>query len=294
MTLEYAGKTDFEFGINSAGERNALDAADDRPDNTGATLDGSIKTVGWLDKQVLNRYGIKMHALPDDSEATLRKFLTTPGYAFLLQGSMGNLPVGHPLRRWEPQFGGGHAVCVITGTQPRWLDPLGPKGFAGDLADIDTVLRFAWDGAKYSRYMKKDELASIPDTGTEGHDLYIREVLYSRPRLMHYLAGEHILAYKPPSHVVVHDDVLKRSSRFYATGEAFVVGWAKDPTEEWEYWLCKDGGNAGLYVAKNPKAVEPLEPVPSIAVDVAAAKNQASAARDAAWESWVATRPKGS
>ena len=135
MCLIYAGFTQFPLGIYTVAERNALDASDDRPDNTGATLDGSIRSSGWLDQQVLNRYGVRMRTLPDDSPSTLHSMLLTPGYAFLLQGSMGNLPVGHPLRRWEPEFGGGHAVCVISG-EVRWLDPLAPLNCIADLNQV--------------------------------------------------------------------------------------------------------------------------------------------------------------
>jgi hypothetical protein len=290
MCLVYAGKTDYPLGIYTVAERNALDAADDRPDNTGATLDGSLPGVGWLDKQVANRYGVTMRRLPDDSEATLRKYLTTPGYALLLQGSMGNLPVGHPLRRWQPEFGGGHAVCVISGTQPRWLDPLGPKGFAGDLTDADTILRFAWDGAKYSRYLKKDELAGAgrtdtgddtrpqtPDTATtEEPMVYVREVSYSAPRLIRCLAGGMIRAYQPPSHDVVKTLTLTRPSSFHAEGEAFVTGWSEDPKNPvYEYWVAADGVFEGLLVAKSSLTVAAALPTAPSQADYTAAINAA-------------------
>lgn len=293
MALIYAGKTDFPLGIYTVAERNALDAADDRPDNTGATLDGSLPGVGWLDKQVANRYGVTMHRLPDDSEATLRRFLTTPGYALLLQGSMKNLPLGHPLRRWQPEFGGGHAVCVISGTQPRWLDPLAPKNFTGDLTDADTVLRFAWDGAQYSRYMQRDELATLPDTSTEEDVLYFRETIYPANRVVHTkavtAAMPKILAYAPPAHTVVKYSTSTRDSWFHAKGEARVKGWnPKNPDDEWEYWIAADGFFAGLYVAKSALTVpDPLPVAPSqadytAAVDAAVkpfadALNQANA-----------------
>lgn len=262
MALEYAGFTAFPLGINTVAERNALDASDDRPDNTGATLDGSVRTAGWLDKQVLNRYGVRMHRLPDDSQDTFRKFLSTPGYAFLVQGSMKSLgDTTHPLRRWEPQFGGGHAVCVITGTRPRWLDPLGPLGFAGDLTDVDTVLRFAWDGAAYSRYMKKDELVAVPDTATEEDmNLIIRERLYPSPRDIRCIAPfkgadvDRIRAYRPPEHVVVKTSVPKSPTHFWAAGEVEVQGWSKDPNRIFHYWLGdheKGGEFVDLYVAQS-------------------------------------------
>ena len=289
MCLIYAGFTAFPLGIYTVAERNALDASDDRPDNTGATLDGSLASAGWLDKQVSARYDVHMHMLPDDSAATLRAALLKPGYAFLLQGSMGNLPVGHPLRRWEPEFGGGHAVCIITGASPRWLDPLAPLKFAGDLIDVDDALRFAWDGNEYSRYLKQNELATLPDTATEDDSMvYITVTEYATPRLIRcYAQAEaralpdlfpakadadkyppEIRAYAPPVHEVVK--TLSKASSFSASGHAKVLGWSSDPSEVFEYHVAangyfgpdSNGGTALLVADTNLTRPEPL-PAPS-------------------------------
>lgn len=273
MCLIYAGFTAFPLGAYTVAERNALDAADDRPDNTGATFDGSIRTAGWLEKQIANRYGVTLRKLPDSTEATFRKFLSTPGYAFIVQGTMGNLPVGHPLRRWQPEFSGAHAVCVISGTRPRWLDPLGPLHFAGDLTDLDTVLRFAWDGNQYSRYLKKDELLSLPDTAAEDDVTLIIEIeKYATPRVVRCLTGGTIRAYLPPDHTVVRQATLTRPSWFHASGYAKVTGWSTDPKNPvWDYWVAGDGffgpdNNNGksLFVAVSAYTkADPLPPAPS-------------------------------
>jgi hypothetical protein len=289
MCLIYAGFAAFPLGAYTVAERNALDASDDRPDNTGATLDGRLASAGWLDKQVATRYGVHMHMLPDDSSATLRAALLTPGSAFLVQGSMGNLPAGHPLRRWEPQFGGGHAVCVITGPQPRWLDPLAPLKFIGDLVNVDDVLRFAWDGNEYSRYLNKDELLAIPNTATEDDAMvYITVTEYPEPRLVRGVPlaeartlpdrfpakadadkyPPEIRAYAAPEHTVVKRMALTKPSPFHASGHAKVLGWAKDPNEVFEYWVAADGYFQGLFVA-DTNLTRP-DPLPVLSADCSA------------------------
>jgi hypothetical protein len=302
MALIYAGKTSFPLGIYTVAERNALDASDDRPDNTGATLDGHLINHGWLDKQVLNRYGIRMPVLPDDEVATLRRFLSTPGYAFLLQGSMGSLPAGHPLRQWQPEFSGGHAVTVITGTQPRWLDPLAPMGYRGTLTDVDTILRFAWDGRQYSRYMKKDELVVVPDTSTEG-DMKFREILYATPRDIRCVPPfkgsdvSIIRAYRPPVHEVVKSATPTKPTHFWAKGEAEVTGWSKtDPNKVFNYWIgddAKGGYFAGLYVAKSD-LTQPgeFDPIPGLQIELDKATRVGAAAENKRWADWLAQHPK--
>lgn len=304
MALIYAGKTSYPLGIYTMAERNALDASDDRPDNTGATLDGSIKTAGWLDRQVLNRYGVRMHKLPDDSSTTLRTMLSTPGYAFLLQGTVKNIGDStHPLRRWQPNFGGPHAICLITGSKLRWLDPLGPKNFAGDIVDIDTVMRFAWKGAAYSRYMKKDELVVVPNTSTEEDmELIIRETLFASPRDIRCIPPfkgsdvDRIRAYKPPVHTVVKTVVPPRPTHFWAAGEVEVIGWSKTAGKAFYYWLgdAKKGGEfAGLYVAKSdltqPGAFDPIPVDPDI---IATATKLGAATEKQRWATWLAAHPK--
>lgn len=64
--LTGAGKTDYPLGLYTPAERLALEAADNRPDNTGALLSD-------IDLATQRRYGVTMHRLSSDSPATDRK-----------------------------------------------------------------------------------------------------------------------------------------------------------------------------------------------------------------------------
>jgi hypothetical protein len=57
---------------------------------------------------------------------------------------MGNFPAGHPQRRWDADFTGNHAVTVVGGVGlNKWLDPLAPNRFTGDMVADATVTKFA-------------------------------------------------------------------------------------------------------------------------------------------------------
>lgn len=163
MALVYAGHTDFPLGIYTAAEREALEDADDRPDETGALLTD-------IDLAVQRRYHRTFHTLPDDSAATFASFLSKRGYAFVVQGTYKNLPDGHTLRRWQPGYEGGHAVCVLTlgNNEILWLDPMATNKYAGDRTDAATVLQFAWDGAQYSRYLEENEFEEALNVDIKG------------------------------------------------------------------------------------------------------------------------------
>lgn len=59
----------------------------------------------------------------------------SPGIGAVVQGSMGGFPVGHHLRRWDPRFGGPHAVYVQredAGDRVWWMNPEAPASYAGE------------------------------------------------------------------------------------------------------------------------------------------------------------------
>lgn len=139
MTLVYGGFTKFPLGMYSPAEREALESSDDRIDETGSTF-------FYTDQAVLRRYGLKMRQIPDGSRNGLLVKLSKPGIALAIAGSLGNLPSGHRLRKWQPSYIGPHAITVI----PRgngsvwWLDPLAPNKNPPDTATVTDVLTFAY------------------------------------------------------------------------------------------------------------------------------------------------------
>lgn len=258
--LVYGGKLDYEKGIYTPAERVALEAADDRTDNTGATLLD-------IDLAVKRRYGLTLHRLPDDSQATFRSFLSKSGYAFIVQGSYSNM-VDRLRKLWQPGYTGGHAVCVITlgYDHQLLLDPMAPNLYGGDVVSTDEVLKFAWDGAQYSRYVVKDEFIEM---------IYVKTIMYAQPRAVSVKAGVPIPAYYPPSHDVVRTVPVPKNTMFHARGEAFVTGWSDDPKNlEWEYWIADDGtfgpdnnGGKALFVPKNADRLI-AAPLPDLDADL--------------------------
>jgi hypothetical protein len=138
MALVFGGFTKFPLGAYTVKEREALERSDSQPDETGASLDDLILAVH-------TRYGI---AWAKSRTSVLASHHDRDDLAFVVQGQNGNLPTGHRLRRWDPTYTGGHCVTVIPtgdGTHLRWLDPLAPMGFAGDVTDWATVMK--WIGS---------------------------------------------------------------------------------------------------------------------------------------------------
>jgi hypothetical protein len=151
MCLVYAGFTKFPKGVYTAAEREAFESSDDRPDETGASLNDT-------DVAAKRRYGLTLHQLPDRTKATLKAWLNKPGLAFAIEGTNANLATA--LRHWDPTFTGGHCVCVVTRGDGKvlWLDPEAPDGYAGDVVDIDTVIAFAYEPT-WVRYTVLNEFA---------------------------------------------------------------------------------------------------------------------------------------
>ena len=135
MALIWGGWFRFPLGVYTVGEREALERSDNRPDETGATLDD-------LRAAVARRYKLTLPK-PKHIDA-LASQLDTPGLAIIVQGSNGNLPPKHPLRRWDPSSTVCHAVTVLTTTAGlRWLDPESPMGRRAAVVSRATVLKWA-------------------------------------------------------------------------------------------------------------------------------------------------------
>lgn len=160
MALVHAGELDYPLGIYTVAERQALERADSRPDETGAN-------AGNLDEAIRVRYNrtLRRATLP------LAQLLQVPNLAVIVPGSLGAFPAGHMLRRWDPAFTGGHRLTILTGPGGpvvRWLDPLAPWKFEGDEVYATDVVKFnAGYPADELRYTVADEFTVQPEPEPE-------------------------------------------------------------------------------------------------------------------------------
>ena len=152
MVLVAAGKLDYPLGIYTTAEREALERSDSHPDRIGSNH-------GFTDEAILERYGIRMHALQDGSRTGLAAALGRRGRAYAVAGDCGRLPAG--LRFAD--CGGPHDVCVV----PRgdgtvlWLDPMAQMRAFGRSVPFATVLDYAFfNPLNDARFLELDELAT--------------------------------------------------------------------------------------------------------------------------------------
>jgi hypothetical protein len=150
--LIYGGHTAFPLGIYTVAEREALERSDAQPNETGASLSDLIVAVKA-------RYHL---TLTQNAANTLPVHLARTNVALVVQGKMGNFPVGSDIRRWDPDFTGAHCVCVVAlgGDRFRWLDPLAPMKFAGDVVSDLMVKKFAI-GSGRSIVVKLDQFVPV-------------------------------------------------------------------------------------------------------------------------------------
>jgi hypothetical protein len=158
MLAVYGGWTNFPEGIYTNAERNLLESSDSVPDHTGANFFATDEAMDF-------RYGWHPWRIPDGSEVGLRTALGITGRGYAIAGWNRNL--SPHLRRWDTVFDGAHAVFVqpIGGGNVLWLDPLAPNMFAGDVVDIETVMRWAFIPSD-ARCLTEGEVAdevAVPD-----------------------------------------------------------------------------------------------------------------------------------
>jgi hypothetical protein len=130
-----AANTKFPLGVNTDAEYTAF-----RGGSTVLNFAGGVAAAKA-------RYGITIQSPTPYTQAQLKAVLSVPGRAYAVAGKLSNFALGHAIRRWAPSFGGFHAVCVIPlgGGLVLWLDPMAPRGFAGDkvtVADVADVFAF--------------------------------------------------------------------------------------------------------------------------------------------------------
>lgn len=151
MALIWGGHDEFPKGAYTVAEREAfVDAVRDHPHRAGSTLP-------QVRADAAARYG---HLLPIHPPADLRALLRTPRLALVVQGENGNLSAGDGLRRWDPAFGGIHAVCLLTMRNAAgaalWLDPEAPSRYPGQLVTQAKVVQWA-TGHGWSAVVHKDQ-----------------------------------------------------------------------------------------------------------------------------------------
>lgn len=175
--LVWAGYGGFPRGAYTGAERDAFTELEDAvaagitaPNGRRYSSRASWRSAGQpmfplLRGASLKRYGVSMAQLPDLSLSGHRAVLSGGTNALILPGSLGRLPVGDRLRRWQPSYTGGHMITVIAlgGGRVWWLDPLAPDGYAGEEASVDEALAFAW--RTDTHYVQHLQL------GQEGHDV---------------------------------------------------------------------------------------------------------------------------
>lgn len=99
---------------------------------------------GDLRRGVRKHYGIKLSQGSGFKRLWAR---LKPGTAAVVDGSLGAFPKGHPLRKYLPDYNGGHAIAVFRlddSDRVWWCDPLGPAGIDGrwvDKADLAAYVR---------------------------------------------------------------------------------------------------------------------------------------------------------
>jgi hypothetical protein len=152
MMLVAGGWTKFPLGAYTVVEREALERSDNQPDETGASQDD-------LKLAIKNRYGISVGRPPWG----IAEGVKHTELALSLQGSNKNLPYTHTLRRWDRSFTGGHEVCIVPLGNGKclWLDPEAPMGYAGDVVDNATVIKWA-TGYGQMLYCLLDRFAPKP------------------------------------------------------------------------------------------------------------------------------------
>lgn len=132
--------------------------------------DGMVRRYGWAPSR------IGPPGAPHPAWSTVAGHLDRVGDMLVLQGSMGAWDRGSHWRRWDPDFGGPHAVVVIRrDTLPRvwWLNPQAPNDYDGEWMSLSEARRYydAWIGG--AAIARIGQLAALPDTSTEENvDVY--------------------------------------------------------------------------------------------------------------------------
>lgn len=137
---------------------------------------GDGSNTGQLATGIGRRYG--WHAVrlgpPGASHPSFASFWDrlAPGTGAVVQGWMGVWSHSNHWRRWDPGFGGAHAVYVQRESRDEvvwWMNPLAPEGYPGEhMAKFD--LKRYWDGFFGGALLVRIGSLGLPDTST-GDDM---------------------------------------------------------------------------------------------------------------------------
>ena len=185
MGLLYAG-----FGVPQPYSQIERDAFTDTEVDRGYARAHNQPAFPLIDAASLKRYGVRLRAISNTraSQTQLKAALSAPNRGVVLPGSYAGLPKGHFLRRHQPNYIGGHMVFVVNegGTKLRWLDPLAPTGYAGDVTDVATALKFAWIPTDAHEVFPDEFKGRLPDTAMEDD---------SMPEVKQRLSGQRFLVH---------------------------------------------------------------------------------------------------
>ena len=232
-------------------EAQLLRHASGEPDTGGSN-------IGDLKRGIKIRYG-KATPAPLGTFNSLWAALL-PGYAAVVQGSMGAFGPDHRLSRYDRNFDGGHAVMVmrLDGTdRVWWCDPEGPKtGYEGEWVTKMELTRFvtAFGGQHIVSKILAEPIEATPPPVT-GDDM---------PALTSYTPGD-IATVKATANIRNAPKITKDSKLRVvgATGETWeIVGMVKgdvDPDTKSDLWYIRWNAGRWEYTAKGnvTKTVDP-------------------------------------
>ena len=152
------------------------------------------------------------------------------GGAAALMGRLSALPSDSRLRRWQPSYAGGHAICAVKLPDGRawWDDPLAPSTYIGEFVSVDE-LRTYFGGL---RVAGADTIYSGPGIApiVQGVEMYpivtVRPLAAPNPRPFTIKAGATVIGYDPATPGVRYNEkVWTADSTGFAVAEV-AVDWA--------------------------------------------------------------------
>jgi len=204
----------------------------------------------------------------------------TPGYAAMCQGSMSAFGPDHRLSRYDRNFDGGHAVCIMrldNTDRVWWCDPEGPAtGYNGEWVTKNELLRFvtAFAGAHLVAKMLPED-APPPPPPTTGEDM---------PALTSYTPGT-VATVKATANIRNAPKLVKESIlRGLTAPESWkIIGTVKgdvDPDGGSDQWYIRWNAGRFEYTAKS-NVTALVDPLVAAQADVVKAKAEANAASTA-------------
>jgi hypothetical protein len=188
------------------------------------------------------------------------------GGAFVLMGRLSMFPDGHRLRRFQPTYTGGHAICGVKEdeTGGRGFDPLGPlTGYAGE----------RWTAAEFATFYGglrgggADTIVTPPAVavaaqGVEMYPIvYVRPLAAPNPRQFTVKKGAIVIGYDPATPNVRYAETTFAADSSAHVDAEIAVDWRNfgavrpvpDSGGGWGFWRVVDGTYAGKLIVAGLK-----------------------------------------